>query len=537
MHLHARWAIQALIDCASKQGIPLEFHDYNTFFRRINSECSPALTTYIAWECTPNRRKICAHVEKNWAKRTSDLLSKSDSNVFVGMMHFEKVSTVNKQGNEVVRLKPQRSEMNIASIITFISNLMPNIIHHRNQLKHYRNTISDITDMFNTVSIDIDFCENLSVPVKQEPQSLHWCHQQVTVHSGILKVQAEKSYHPYLSDDTTQDQVFVNVAIREILKEVDEEMFRDGTVLIQSNNCSSQYKSAEHFAHLQQLSNEYNSIIIRVWSIAGHGKGEVDHVGGVAKITIKREIGNGEFFYDAGEMVERLNEKFYENKSPCYFFKEIHRKKLEQERSNSKLKSYKTIDGSTLFQVIVFHPHSSTVKAASRLCICSQCKESYGSCDLFSEHELVVRQLNNVSLRSGSVEVNPEDSVARKGKANEYLLPGSVGAIAAGDTSSDTVWFINVTKQSEATDVVTDDYGFTVQPGQQFIEGHFIELINTSSKGRFYISASKTAFFFKESVVYPFVQMSNVKGKRFMNNNDYAEILYFVEQTGMASLL
>ena len=72
---------------------------------------------------------------------------------------------------------------------------------------------------------------------------------------------------------------------------------------------------------------------------------------------------------------------------------------------------------------------------------------------------------------------------------------------------------------------------------RKYIEGHFIELMNTPSKGRFYIPASKTAFFFKESVVYPFVKLSNVKGKLFMNNNDYAEILYFVEQTGMASLL
>ena len=64
------------------------------------------------------------------------------------------------------------------------------------------------------------------------------------------------------SEDTTRDQVFVEVAIREMLKKVDEEMFRDGMVLIQGDNFPSQYKCAEHFAYLQQLSNEYNSINI-----------------------------------------------------------------------------------------------------------------------------------------------------------------------------------------------------------------------------------------------------------------------------------
>ena len=46
-------------------------------------------------------------------------------------------------------------------------------------------------NVFNTVIIDI---ENLSIPVKYEPQSLHWAHNQITIHSGILKVDGVKSY-------------------------------------------------------------------------------------------------------------------------------------------------------------------------------------------------------------------------------------------------------------------------------------------------------------------------------------------------------
>ena len=45
-------------------------------------------------------------------------------------------------------------------------------------------------------------------PVKFEPQWLHWCHEAITVHSGMVKLHGKtSSYHPYVSDDkknTTQ---------------------------------------------------------------------------------------------------------------------------------------------------------------------------------------------------------------------------------------------------------------------------------------------------------------------------------------------
>ena len=75
--------------------------------------------------------------------------------------------------------------------------------------------------MFNHVSIDVDFSENLSVPVQFEPQSIHWSHSQVTVHSGILKIDGEKFYHPYLSDDRKHDQKFVLLCLEEMLATVE----------------------------------------------------------------------------------------------------------------------------------------------------------------------------------------------------------------------------------------------------------------------------------------------------------------------------
>ena len=47
---------------------------------------------------------------------------------------------------------------------------------------------------------------------------------------------------------------------------------------------------------MQKLANQYNVNIVRVYGIAEHGKGEVDHVGGLAKTAVRKEVSNGEFF-------------------------------------------------------------------------------------------------------------------------------------------------------------------------------------------------------------------------------------------------
>ena len=122
----------------------------------------------------------------------------------------------------------------------------------------YRNTESIFESLFDSVLIDIDFAENLTVPVKYEPQSLHWCHEQVTVHSGIMKVKGEKTYHPYFSDSLRLDQVFVKKVLEEMLSDI--EIPQESTIVIESDNCTSQYKSVQHFHNLQEISTKYNSV-------------------------------------------------------------------------------------------------------------------------------------------------------------------------------------------------------------------------------------------------------------------------------------
>ena len=261
-------------------------------------------------------------------------------------------------------------------ILSFIEKTMPKIIHHRNQLKHFRTSMGKFRNIFNTVMIDIDFSKNLSIPVKYESQSLHWAHDRITIYSGILKVDGEKSYRPYLSKDHKHDQQFVQIVL-----EV-EYITAETTIVIESDNCSSQYKSAAHFQGNKIYQISINQKLF-VYSIAEHGMGEVDHVGGIVKTAIRGEIAGGEVLLDCDHMVSFLKSKFSDNENPHYIIKEIKEGVLQVKRDNAKRKIYKRMDGSAKFQVIVFKPNSNSFKAGNRLCVCDECCISYDSCSLF----------------------------------------------------------------------------------------------------------------------------------------------------------
>ena len=113
-------------------------------------------------------------------------------------------------------------------------------------LTHYRKSIKDFYNYFESVKLDIDFRENLTLPVKHQPQSLHWSYTQITIHSGILKSDGEKIYHAYIyvSDNLKHDQTFVKISIAKMVENGNMDNIH---IIIESDNSSSQFKSAKHF--------------------------------------------------------------------------------------------------------------------------------------------------------------------------------------------------------------------------------------------------------------------------------------------------
>lgn len=277
LHLHARWAINALIQNCKLQKIDLgNISDYQSFFSFLNSDCPEDEHAYIAWECFSfvNKKKLlCDDIMKKW-QELKLTMETSNPNITVPMMMFQKELYKTRKGVEKERLKAIKKSVDLSFISDFIEKLLFKIVYHRNILKHYRNTIQSVKTDINAIYLDVDFAENLTVPVKFEPQSLHWSKEQVTVHSGILKYNGHKSYHPYFSDTRVHDQVFVRLTVDEMISEVPN-LNSYEAVIVESDNCSSQYKSARHFSDMQDLSNRLDKKVIRIYGIAGHGKGEV----------------------------------------------------------------------------------------------------------------------------------------------------------------------------------------------------------------------------------------------------------------------
>ena len=125
---------------------------------------------------------------------------------------------------------------------------------------------------------------------------------------------------------------------------------------------------------------------------------------------------------------------------------------------------------------MVFCPNSTTIRAAEHLCICDQCKNDYGTGDLFTDYTQVVQTFNKINRRSNYDENEKNEEHVKA--PDDFLLPGSVCALAATNNSVDTLWFVQIKGEFESTTSVSDDYGHIVTPGQKYMLGHFLEQVS-----------------------------------------------------------
>ena len=143
------------------------------------------------------------------------------------------------------------------------------------------------------------------------------------------------------------------------------------TILVHCDNCKSQNKSAKYFHHLQMLANQNEKQVLRVWSNTGHGKGEVDRVGGVAKMSITRALLSDYFFNKNSEIISYLPDKFA---GKVYKFVETDSQALAESRAEKPFNVMKLL----LDQVTFLSPESETFRASPHLCLCDLCVLNYG---------------------------------------------------------------------------------------------------------------------------------------------------------------
>ena len=135
--------------------------------------------------------------------------------------------------------------------------------------------------------IELDFSENLAFKPKFEVQDAHFSGKQFTLHCSIVTPGPVK-YVYHLSDDTNHDPTFVHAVVKDIF---DRWSIKNETVIIKSDNAPTQYKNKYAFESMQQLADDYNVKIVRIYGAAGHGKGLIDAMSSFGvKAILRRDI-------------------------------------------------------------------------------------------------------------------------------------------------------------------------------------------------------------------------------------------------------
>ena len=142
---------------------------------------------------------------------------------------------------------------------------------------------------------------------------------------------------------------------------------------------------------------------------------------------------------------------------------------LTDERGSRKRKNYKTIDGSSVWHVIVFKPNQEYFVASNCFCICDQCSRDYGTCALFSKYQLDVSESLDIPLRSD--DNIPFETVGQE-KDEGIIGPNTNLALCANDSidHSDTTWMVKVTLINQLNNMKTeeDSYHNIIPKGNVF---------------------------------------------------------------------
>ncbi len=116
-----------------------------------------------------------------------------------------------------------------------------------------------------------------------------------------------------------------------------------------------------------------------------------------------------------------------------------------------------------------------------------------------------------------------------------FIVPEAYVAVAADNTSNDTIWIIKVIEANRcSTENEMDDYNNVIPKGTVFFTGHFLEHVMIGTRCMIYkLIKDKTTHFYKESVVFPFVNIKDERKGLVLNDEDYTDILMYIEKNGL----
>ena len=147
-----------------------------------------------------------------------------------------------------------------------------------------------------------------------------------------------------------------------------------------------------------------------------------------------------------------------------------------------------------------------------------------------------MQELNTINIRRAE---EPPPEVVGEEEVNEFIMPDSIVAVAAPKKSINTFWLIKVVEVNRVCHTKEiDSYQHEIAPGMVHLRGHFLERDEKHSNTKTYVyNLSKDiTYFFKESILYPYVNIEEENNRLSLSVTDYTDILYYTEKNGFSHL-
>ena len=185
----------------------------------------------------------------------------------------------------------------------------------------------------------------------------------------------------------------------------------------------------------------------------------------------------------------------------------------------------------------MFKPNQESFWAAPRICMCEQCICDYGSCELFQEYTITYSKVGNVTTRSTQKE--PTTAADEDTSMTDFICVDTFVAVRPDEGRNEKFWVIRVAETDCVADENTvDDHGVRIPCGQPYIKGYSLESTPpyTNKSHHFFKLSKKSTFFYKESVVYPFVQVEPHKNVILLSNEEYVTVDAFITANGLSHI-
>ena len=118
----------------------------------------------------------------------------------------------------------------------------------------------------------MDYSIYLKLTEKNQVLSAHFSGRQQTLHDSRVQDGDQRVYVFHLSDDTNHDSVMTAYIIRGLINHYPQ-IIKDGQHVLESDHCSTQYKSKFLFAESIKIAKEHDISIILRFGEPGHGRG------------------------------------------------------------------------------------------------------------------------------------------------------------------------------------------------------------------------------------------------------------------------